>query len=781
MTEYHPGVVRYHPLEDGRLGYRGWISIVALMVVTVLASQSAGALEGVSIDSLGGPVSGMWDLQVSTSGDATKVSYRIDAGEWNSLVYHEGTWYKLLDTTHLDDGTHNVTVRAQADGTDPTTVEDSVTLDVDNTPPAIQLDMGSIRTLLEDIEFRVMINEEHFETARVWVMVSGTTDITLELDRSDEDARLYLGSLDLADLSDGPHQFTVEAVDGLGNKGMFEGRQMEVKVLPDLAISMFTVRGPGNLSALEAGDEVRVEYTVTNLGHRTVDGAIIVDLRRDVELVGSQTHEDGLEPRDSFSGRFTWEVNTEKERTLRLLLDPRNDIAETSEVNNEMSVVVDVVEVNEFLNMILYVFFAVITVLAVIVFATIFLASRARKRPPNNYDYRAMGPRTGRFSFLLIALTALCVMTVILGSEGVDALDVTDVEGDRLVSGFWVVNATVTGDPETVTILIYGGPESHMDQIGPYLFTATLDTTTLDDGDHRVIVSAKNETSKEFDTLGIQITVDNTPPGLEVDWAPKGIVQSTLRVTATMDDTHPSGVVWMLLNGTDRFDLSPGEREGSFVTTIDPINLENGNYSFTVHALDAVGNEAISDTYNFSLGQLPDLQILSFDVPQGRSLWVDSLIWVNITVVNRGTAPSGPFNTTVYLESRDLSGGHPEIAVGMPFFNDTLDVNESVLLTFNWTTTRARFGDFVVHVDMDGEVLESDEGNNEARLEDFRISRETDPPPGCGAIIPVLIISGGSGGLLFGKIGASSRRDQRRGRSRPSIAGTPRPRPRPSG
>jgi len=137
--------------------------------------------------------------------------------------------------------------------------------------------------------------------------------------------------------------------------------------------------------------------------------------------------------------------------------------------------------------------------------------------------------------------------------------------------------------------------------------TPSLDTTTLDDGQHVLTAIATDEDGlTDQDT--IVVTVDNgvsgddvTPPMVSITAPADGAtVSGSMQVLATITDNTNLSSVEVFVNSVTQGTSVIAGASVAFDTTVDFTGWANGAYTLTVTATDAAGNSA-SDSISFSV------------------------------------------------------------------------------------------------------------------------------------------------------------------------------------
>ena len=130
------------------------------------------------------------------------------------------------------------------------------------------------------------------------------------------------------------------------------------------------------------------------------------------------------------------------------------------------------------------------------------------------------------------------------------------------------------------------------DLIAPY--TTTLDTTSLDDGNHEITAVARDGTGNQATSSIITVTVDNTVPSVSAgaDKVKNALFSQT--GSATDITSEVASYLWSKLSGPGAVSFSS--------TTLPTVNIsanQDGAYLISLTATDLAGNSA-SSTFNLT-------------------------------------------------------------------------------------------------------------------------------------------------------------------------------------
>ncbi len=740
-----------------------WVSTFLLVAIVALSfGRVATAEEEMTIDpiSVGGLVSGDWELLVNVSGNFSSVTYRIDRSSSKPLDLRSNDVFgAMVDTTLYVDGPHEVTVSVWGAQPGPEIASSIIPITIDNSPPIIWLDMGPERVVYDRLEIRAVLDESHLNGTVVILMVEGEIDRVLSLEPSTEEPGTFLGNVTTRSLSNATYNFTVEAIDALGNVGTSATKTFQVRWLPDLIVSSFRVIGP--TEHIRPGQTLEVRYEIMNVGIVPV-GGIHIEFREDANHVSSFLYNNTLGVNDSFSGQFEWRAGQEGRQRLRVFVDHNNDIKEVSEVNNRRGQTVDVEEEREPVCNSAFIV-GILVVLGIVAFFVLAfvkaLIGPAPRRPSHQQPAYYYWPDFHRIRFTrrppyrwrpllglsLLALFSLCV--VLEAADTTEGVTITDIDSDGLVAKEWVVRVTVEGNVSKVSLIIDGDRMVPMVAETAGTYVSTVDSSRFADGVHTVRVEAYGTTPDAIDSATFSVEVDNSPPKLSVAWEPEDVAYNHLSVVVAVNETHMDGTQVCVIvddNKDQVHDLSRDEGTSNFTGSIDVRELVRANHSFVVYALDPLGNLVFAPPKIIEVRSAPDLVVTSVVLPEGDRVWSGDILWINFTVENRGVAESGPFKVRVTYHERWAEyrpSGRAGVIRELFVYehNGTLGVNGSVLASVGWLSSGEAIGNVQVQVDPDDEVPESNETNNIGPLRDLTIDTESEyPVPSCGVLLALL-------------------------------------------
>jgi len=250
---------------------------------------------------------------------------------------------------------------------------------------------------------------------------------------------------------------------------------------------------------------------------------------------------------------------------------------------------------------------------------------------------QTMALAASTLALALVALVALVVIAAPGPADGAGEPAIEFVTPGGIVGGTYRLNVSITGEVDPATVMWGFGSDATFAMVqssGPY-FTATVPLGAVKEGEHTIMVAAKNLTGWPAAASQV-ITVDNTPPVIEL-LSKGGYVSGMYTVVARVSDAH-------LDNGT--VDLSVGtqlipmeDRSGGiFRCSLDTTALPDGSHVIRVLAEDLANraypgtepNSNSSPAVDLLVDNTPPVVHVMFDVPA----YVMGTYTVNATVTD---------------------------------------------------------------------------------------------------------------------------------------------------
>ena len=266
--------------------------------------------------------------------------------------------------------------------------------------------------------------------------------------------------------------------------------------------------------------------------------------------------------------------------------------------------------------------------------------------------------------------------------------NITEPENQSLVSGHVSVTYYVYDD-NLDEAKLYANDTflTSTSRVGYTRFT--LDTKKFSDGDLWLKLVAVDKDGLTA-TYKIVITIDNTPPSLEVT-SPinKSYVQGHVFIKFSTGDKHP-GRYMVYLNGSL---LANDTRTGSIEIDLDTTSYSDGLYNLTVYSVDRLGNENVSTRFFTIDNTPPETEILAPSHGEVVSGTVD----INVSASDN----IGLKRVIIYIN-------------GTAVFNKTVDPDNPTdpTYTYSWDTTNYDDGPYnitVETIDLAGNTVTSKE------------------------------------------------------------------------
>ncbi len=287
------------------------------------------------------------------------------------------------------------------------------------------------------------------------------------------------------------------------------------------------------------------------------------------------------------------------------------------------------------------------------------------------------------------------------GSQEPPRVSIQDPVADSILGGTTTITFTVQPDSgrtlTAVEISVDGGPYVPVTSPPPATGGAgnhTLDTRSLTDGSHFVIIRAQDDAGQEGYSDPRMFVVDNAPPTIgKIDLSlPEGQIAmkdgDTLVLSAEVFDAISgvdtvyvdasslgAGVVGLVDDGTG-VDVRAGDGIYSGSLTVS-IGGGNGTFSLLVHARDLIGNARTSDTVSVTVDNTPpaltEVSVLDPDNIYRNGETVRLLLTAD--------APG-------YFVQADFSAMDEAFLPGMAAVQDNGDGTYSITYTLSQTNTR---------------------------------------------------------------------------------------------
>jgi len=270
-------------------------------------------------------------------------------------------------------------------------------------------------------------------------------------------------------------------------------------------------------------------------------------------------------------------------------------------------------------------------------------------------------------------------------------------------------------------------------------FEITIDTTAFPDGDHFIRIWAFDIWGSSNKSQGIGMYVDNTAPIIE--FLSEGGVQSgTYLLRTTVTDTQLDGLnVTVAIGDSVPLGMDEGASERTF--EVDTTQFDNGDLVLTVVAPDLLGHTA-TESITITVDNRPDLSVSDVEWSEAK-IKNGQTVEVNVTVRNVGHVAASGFKVAIMEDDVVLAS----FDVTQP-----LAVDETTVVTIEWTAEVAGNRVLCILVDPDDTVEEYDEDDNKWSV-DHQLEVEADKEkeedsPGPGAVLAVSVLVAVTVGLV---------------------------------
>lgn len=253
--------------------------------------------------------------------------------------------------------------------------------------------------------------------------------------------------------------------------------------------------------------------------------------------------------------------------------------------------------------------------------------------------------------------------------------NITEPENQSLVSGYVSVTYYVYDD-NLDEARLYGNDTLLASTIRVGYSTYTLDTKQFSDGNLWLKIVAVDKDGLTS-TYKILLTIDNTPPALEVSSpSNRSYVRGHVPIRFTTSDKHPREY-GVYLNGSL---IANDTRTGSIELDLDTTSYTDGLYNLTIYTVDVLGNVNVSTRFFTIDNTPPEASIIS----PGNGEVVSGTVDINVSANDN----IGLERVIIYIN-------------GTVVFNKTVDPDNPTdpTYTYSWDTTNYDDGPYNVTVE----------------------------------------------------------------------------------
>ncbi len=260
-------------------------------------------------------------------------------------------------------------------------------------------------------------------------------------------------------------------------------------------------------------------------------------------------------------------------------------------------------------------------------------------------------------------LVALLMVAVVIAlsqpvmSAGAGTVEIMSPGGP--VSGEYILNVSVTWEvaPGTVEYGIDTNTTSlYLAHTSGNYYEASIDTTTLTDGDHSITVKAIGGMGN-ITTATLDVQVDNSGPVITLEDPGSEMITGEYIVRATVNDANLDMSSVMLVMDGNVSDARPMERDGyNYTYTIDTAaEWECGTHNVSVLASDTFGHETLTDNVTLTVDNCAPM--VMFVSPGGHVMgFYDLEIQINDTSIDTTAVWAVFDNDTLNRLSMDYEG-----------------------------------------------------------------------------------------------------------------------------
>ena len=248
----------------------------------------------------------------------------FEQAEDNLMTFVDDHFEFTVDTTQYDDGSLLVRIWA-FDMWGNNNRSRAVGLDLDNTLPDVDI-ISSGGNVSGEYTLTATVTDEHLNESCVKARVGGADPVAMELNGTE-----WKVVIDTFLLASGEVTVTVMACDTWGNTNDTETVILNVLNGPDLMIVNVAIDD----FDVEAGDKVKVDVTVKNVGNVQAEAFDIALVSGGNTLV-SVTENGTLDAGAERTYTIEWKTEDTGDFDVSVAIDPTDKVTETDETNNTM-------------------------------------------------------------------------------------------------------------------------------------------------------------------------------------------------------------------------------------------------------------------------------------------------------------------------------------------------------------------------------------------------------------------------------------------------------------
>jgi hypothetical protein len=227
-------------------------------------------------------------------------------------------------------------------------------------------------------------------------------------------------------------------------------------------------------------------------------------------------------------------------------------------------------------------------------------------------------PRFSVSGTRIAMLAALILFAIALAgaAEAEGEPTITFVSEVGLISGDYVLNISLSDTAGIVSVTYWideGSPIEMTSTIDPY-YEATIDTTTIDEGDHELNVKATDATGASIEN-STTIAIDRNSPAVASLNADGILTSGDFVYMATAEDAYlNTSAVYAIIDGNEMTALDNGmtTEDDHFELVIDTTQLDDGGHFIRVWAFDLWGSHNKSQGIGFVVDNtIPSVEIIS--------------------------------------------------------------------------------------------------------------------------------------------------------------------------
>ncbi len=472
-----------------------------------------------------------------------------------SYIDVTGSYSYTLDTTQYNDGEHNITLLVKDKAGN--TMEYTVTIYIDNTPPTAQILSPSNSTVIHDVVNITVMYSDIFLREAILLIDNETVNIT----------GTYNYTLDTTTMTDGLHNITLIVQDKAGHEST-----TSIVVIVDNTPPTGEITSPANDTYHRGTITITVSYN-----DLTLEQALLIIDNETINITGLTSYT-----------LDTTSLN-DGEHIIKLVVTDKAGHA----ASDEITIIVDntppTASINSPMNGAVVSGTVTIDVSygdANLEEARLYLDNTlVAELTGSTYQLDTTQYSDGTHTLKLVVSdkagnTMESTITITIDNTP-PVISIEAPGNNTYVKGTVTINVSYTDLTLDKAVLVINGVEHDITGETSYV----LDTTTLPDGEVTITLRVTDKAGHES-SQSIVLIVDNTPPTVEIT-SPinNAVVSGTINIAFSVEDANIEKAV-LTIDGAEQVVT------GKNSYTLDTTKLADGEHTITLTAIDKAGNKA---------------------------------------------------------------------------------------------------------------------------------------------------------------------------------------------